>query len=185
MTHQKLIIICADAYKELATALARQLKELKGVEALAQTVIEYSALETKPSTDTYLLFIGDGEENPYTAFYYPKIAFHLMNECGAHFGGDNTRGIIFGDGDISHRKQLKIIFDKMEKGDIEQTTPDAKKGPNFMRYALIYYMATFSLILPILTASGIFLFRKAQKKKIRYLQVLLGMDRFIETLTNK
>ena len=184
MSCQKLIVVYADAYRELAEALTHQVNELGGPKAIAQTIVGYATHETPPSDECYLLFIGDGEENPYTAFYYPKIAFHLKNECGAYYGGDRTRAIIFGDGDMSHRKQLKVIFDKQKKGDVEQTVPEAKTSPNFMAHALVYYMATFSLILPVLTVGGMFLFGKAQKRKIRYLQVLLGMDRFIESLTN-
>lgn len=184
MSRLKLIVVYPDVYRELVEALIQQVNEFEGPEAIAQTIAEYGAHETPPSDECHLLFIGDGEENPYTAFYYPKLAFRLMNECGAYYGGDRTRAIIFGDGKMSHRKQLKIIFNKQKRGDVDQITPEEKTGPNFIAHALVYYMATFSFILPILTMGGMFLFGKTQKKKIRYLQVLLGMDRFIETLTN-
>lgn len=184
MDKQKLIIVYAEAYKELVEAFAQKVNELSGVATVTQTVAEYSMNETPPSDECHLLLIGDGDENPYTAFYYPKIAFRLNNECGAYYGGDRTRAIICGDGDISHRKQLKILFDKQRKGEIDQSTPDAKNHIGFIPFALIAFSATFSLILPILTIGGMFLFGKAQKSKIRHLQVLLGMDRFLESISN-
>ena len=184
MGRQKLIIVYAEAYKDLVKAFAQKVNELSGSTAVTQTVAEYSTHETPPSDDCHLLLIGDGDENPYTAFYYPKIAFRLEEECGAYYGGDKTRAIICGDGNMSHRKQLKIVFDKQRKGEIDQSAPAAKNHIGFIPFALVAFSATFSLILPILTIGGMFLFGKAQKSKIRHLQVLLGMDRFLETIIN-
>ena len=92
--------------------------------------------------------------------------------------------LIFGDGDISHRKQLKIVFDKQRKGEVDQRTPAAINHIGFIPFALVAFSATFSLALPILSLGGMFLLGKAQKRKIRYLQVLLGMNRFLEALIN-
>ena len=184
MEKQKLIIVYAEAYKELVEALVQKVNELGSTNAVMQTVAEYSTHKTPPSDECHLLFVGDGDENPYTAFYYPKIAFRLKNECGAYYGGDKTRAIICGDGDMSHRKQLKIVFDKQRKGEIDQSSPAAKNHIGFIPFALVAFSATFSLILPILTLGGMFLFGKVQKRKIRYLQVLLGMDRVLESITN-
>ena len=180
----KIWVVAADGYKELVEALVKRINECPDVCAEALTIQQYAENVIEPTEENRLLFIGDGDENPYTAYLYPKIAFKLKQECGAYYGGDSRRMIIFGDGDMSHRKQLKVLFDKMKKGDADTSTPDANTKPSFMGYALIYYMATFSLILPILTMGGIFLFGKANKRKLKFLQVTLGMDRLLETLVN-
>lgn len=180
----KLLIVYALPYKELASALASKIHELTSIFAIAQSVEDYSSFETVPSVENKVLFIGDGDENPYTARFYPKLAFKLEKECGAYYGGDETRMLIFGDGDISHRKQLKIVFDKQRKGEVDQRTPAAINHIGFIPFALVAFSATFSLALPILSLGGMFLLGKAQKRKIRYLQVLLGMDRFLEALIN-
>ena len=178
------MIVYASPYKELAIALANKICELKSIRAVAQSVEEYSSHEIAPSAANRLLFVGDGDENPYTVKFYPKLAFKLNNECGAYYGGDETRMLIFGDGDISHKKQLKVVFDKQRQGEVDQRAPAATNHIGFIPFALVAFSATFSLILPILSLGGMFLFSKAQKRKIRYLQVLLGMDRFLEAIIN-
>jgi len=184
MDKVKITVVAAEGYDDLVKALLERINTLEDVEAVAVTVQQFSVNPFEPTEEHRLLCVGDGEENPLTAYLYPKIAFKLKQECGAYYGGDKKRMIIFGDGDMSHRKQLKVLFDKQKRGDVDTTTPEAKTGPSFMSYALVYYTATFSLILPILTMGGMFLFGKANKKKLKFLQVTLGMERLLEVLVN-
>lgn len=184
MDKVRITVVFADGYDDLAKAFVEQVNALDDVEAVCLTIQQFADNVFEPTEDSRLLFVGDGEENPFTAYVYPKIAFKLAEECGAYYGGDRRRMIIFGDGNMSHRKQLKVLFDKQKRGDVDTSTPNAKTGPSFMGYALFYYMATFSLILPILTECGMFLFGKTQKKKLKFLQVTLGMDRLLEVLVN-
>ena len=184
MDKPKIWVIAPEGYDELVTEFVKWVNDLPHVCAESMTVQQYAANVIEPSDENRLLFIGDADENPFTTYVYPKIAFKLAKECGAYYGGDSKRMLIFGDGDMSHRKQLKILFDKQKKGDVDTSTPDAKTGPSFMAFALVTYMATFSLILPILTMGGMFLFGKAYKKKLRFLQVTLGMERLLEALVN-
>ena len=184
MDKQKIWVIAPDGYDELVKEFVKWVNNLQHVCAEALTVRQYAANIIEPSDENRLLFIGDGDENPFTTYVYPKIAFRLEKECGAYYGGDAKRMLIFGDGDMSHRKQLKVLIDKQKKGDVDASTPDVKTGPSFMAFSLIAYTATFSLILPILTMGGMFFFGKVYKKKLRFLQVTLGMERLLEVLVN-
>ena len=41
MSHQKLIVVCADAYRKLVEALTLQVNELEETEAIVQTIGNY------------------------------------------------------------------------------------------------------------------------------------------------
>ena len=173
MSKVSIVIIPASGYDELVQAFIEEVNKLKDVHAEVMSIEDFTTHPFEPTEERKMLLVGDGDENLITPYVYPKIAFKLKNECGAYYGGDSRRMLICGNGDGAHRKQLKVLFDKQKRGDVDTSTPDAKTGPRFLAY-----------VFPIITLTGIFLFGKANRRKIRMMQVTLGMERLLETLIN-
>lgn len=184
MGKKTILIVAPDTYAELVSPLVDYLRTKTVFDAEARTLAEYSANETPPSDEVALMFIGHPTENPYTAFYYPKMAFRLNEEAGAYYGESKNRILIFGDGDVSHRRQLKAVMREQKTGERCKNMPERDTAPSFWGYATVYYAALYSFLAPVLAMGGMFLFNKVMGKKIRFLQVILGIDRFLEEMNS-
>ena len=178
----KILIVAADYYAELIPPFLDFLNQIGHYEASSMTIAEYSSNEILPTDDQAVVFIGDPSENPFTAYYYPKMAFRLENEAGASYGESKNRVLIFGDGDISHRHQLKVIMNEQKTGFRNGIRPEKDGTPSFWGYAALSFVSLHSFLLGALAAGGLFIYGKVMKKKIKFLQVILGIDRFLEAL---
>lgn len=173
-----LLIIAPQKYHEAVRPLVTLCSGWEDWNVYVWNPEEYCRHEVSPSERVFVLFVGDVDENPYVGIYGARLNFQIKKRAGVVFAWDDRRGIICGDGNISHKKDLQNFAEAI-KADSENIGEDIKKS-DFIDMVL-FGMTAFSIPTAIFACvfSAISLFyRKANIEKMRQLQVATGILKF-------
>ena len=172
------IIVTPDNYRDEAIPLVSWLNTRGDYSPTIWTVNEYARNEITPSETCFVLFLGHPDENSYVNLYYPRMNFKIVNRAGIYYAWDKKKGIIFGDGDISHKSDL-ISFSQEIRDGIER---DAKENKLSMTPYILFGLCAFNPITGILSlATSVFLIArmKIAKKQMQKSQVGVGVEKFM------
>lgn len=139
---------------------------------------EYCRHEVDPSERVFVLFVGDVDENPYAGIYGARLNFQIRRRAGVVFAWDDSRGIICGDGNISHKKDLQSFAEAI-KADSENIGDDSKTSDliDMVLFGMTAFSIPTAIFACVFSALSLF-YRKANIEKMRQLQVATGIMKF-------
>ena len=93
---RQVIVVYPENYEGLAIALQHEISKVNGFDSAAWTLEHYKQNMPTLSGRSYVIFIGDAEENRFSKMYLSQIA-DIVNINGACFGRDGSKAVVFGE----------------------------------------------------------------------------------------
>ncbi len=181
---KRVLVIYPDEYEELAFVLQHKLSKLDAFDAAAWTVDHYKQNLPTLSARTNVIFLGGSEENRYSKIYLSQIK-NIVNKCGACFGRDGSKAVVYGEGSLEQLKAFNAHSRVINWGGVN-ISPDF--GRNFGEAVGL----DFIIAIPIDMIKeikktfilGIFEYyyqKKSLIKELRYEQTKLAIYNFLKT----
>jgi len=94
--NKNVIVVAPDKYKKSARNLAHEISKMENVDSVYWSVKAYQDNEFQQSGRQYVIFIGNPDENEFTAHYLDVIK--PEKKTGYYHGYDENKAIAYGEG---------------------------------------------------------------------------------------
>jgi hypothetical protein len=112
---KKVIVVYPEVYEEIAINLQHELSKVDGVDSTAWTVDQYRQTLPTLSGRSYVIFIGDVEENRYSKMYLATKP-NIVNLKGACFAHDGSKAVMFGEGKLEQMAAFRALKETLGYG---------------------------------------------------------------------
>lgn len=112
---KQVIVVYPDHYEELAIALQHEISKVDGFDSAAWTVELYKQNMPTLSGRSYVIFVGDAEENRFSKMYLSQIS-NIVNVNGACFGKDGSKAVVFGEGKLEQKRDFEAYRNDLGYG---------------------------------------------------------------------
>lgn len=175
---KRVIVVYPDEYEDVAIILQHEISKLDGFDSAAWTIEHYKQNCPTLSARSYVIFLGNAEENPYSKVYLPQID-NLVNIQGACYGRDGSKAVVFGEGKLEQKAALEALASK-------QNYALAGAAAATSNAALLARSFIISAPLSVLAGWGYWKLskhsqRKKAQKELRFEQTKLAVYKFILT----
>lgn len=171
---RKVIVVYPENYEDLATALQHEISKLDGFDSAVWTLEHYKQNIPTLSGRSYVIFIGNAEENQFTKMYLPQIS-NIVNIKGSCFGRDGSKAVVFGEGKLEQKSDFEEFKNQLEHGryicspKINRSLSIAKFYPPFiLGYSIPYSVYRYFK-------------SKSEEKDLCYEQTKLAIENFVMT----
>ena len=169
---KQVIVVYPEDYEELAIALQHEISKVEGFDSAAWTIEIYKQNMPTLSGRSYVIFIGDAEENKFSKMYLPQIS-NIVNINGVCFGHDGSKAVVFGMGNLAQKQDFEAYRHDLGYG----LKPSGKIGAS-VNAALLLSVP----FIPLGGALGIIGYKvvnffkgKSEVKELRYEQTKLAI----------
>lgn len=173
---KRVIVVYPDEYEDVAIILQHEISKRDGFDSAAWTVEHYKQNSPTLSARSYVIFLGNAEENRYTKVYLPQID-NIVNIHGSCFGRDGSKAVVFGEGKLEQMAAFKYSQLGYEHAEAATATPMG---------AVI--AAAFIVAAPLSGLGGVaswqvskFFRRKKAETELRYEQTKVAIYNFVLT----
>lgn len=112
---KQVIVVYPEDYEELAIALQHEISKLNGFDSAAWTIQLYKQNMPTLSGRSYVIFIGNAEENRFSKMYLSQIS-NIVNINGVCFGRDGSKAVVFGEGKLEQKKDFEAYRNDLGYG---------------------------------------------------------------------
>lgn len=112
---KQVIVVYPENYEDLAITLQHELTKVDGLDSAAWTVEHYQQSLPALSGRSYVIFIGNAEENRYSKFYLESMS-KIINLKGACFTRDGSKAVVFGEGQLEQRAAFEELKSELGYG---------------------------------------------------------------------
>jgi len=171
---KQIIVVYPKSYEELAIVLHHEISKVDGFDSAAWTIEHYKQNMPIISGRSYVIFIGDAEENRFSKMYLSQIS-NVVNINGACFGKDGTKAVVFGEGKL----EKKGAFEAFKKGlGYGQAASGAMGGA--VSAAFLIGVSVFPIAVGGVLGYQYFK-SKSEEKELRYDQTKFAIYNFVLT----
>lgn len=163
---RQVIVVYPETYEELAIALQHEISKVDGFDSAAWTLEHYKQNMPTLSGRSYVIFIGDAEENRFSKMYLSRIS-NIVNINGACFGRDGSKAVVFGEGKLEQKSVFEAFMSKLGYGQTASGAIGAAVGGAFLVAAPLEGVRYFK--------------SKSEAKELRYEQTKLAIYNFVRT----
>lgn len=167
---RQVIVVYPETYEELAIALQHEISKVDGFDSAAWTLEHYKQNMPTLSGRSYVIFIGDAEENRFSKMYLSRIS-NIVNINGACFGRDGSKAVVFGEGKLEQKSAFEAFKSELGYGQTASGAIGAAVGVAFLvaaplvpGYQVVRYFKS-----------------KSEAKELRYEQTKLAIYNFVLT----
>lgn len=118
---RQVIVVYPETYEELAIVLQHEISKVDGFDSAAWTLEHYKQNMPILSGRSYVIFIGNAEENRLSKMYLSQIS-NIVNINGACFWRDGSKAVVFGEGKLEQKSDFEAFKSKLGYG---QTVSEA------------------------------------------------------------
>ncbi len=176
---RQVIVVYPKNYEELAIALQHEISKVDGFDSAAWTLEHYEHNMPTLSGRSYVIFIGDTEENRFSKIYISQIS-NIVNINGACFGRDGSKAVVFGEGKLEH----KVAFEEFKANlDYVHLASSASVG-SIVGSAFLFAVPLLPVVVSwALGGLGyqVVKYFKDKRKVLRYEQTKLAIYNFLVT----
>lgn len=106
--NKQVIVVYPEIYEQLAITLQHQISKQDGFDSAAWTIAHYRQNLPTLSGRSHVIFLGDGDENPYSRIYLEQID-QIVNQQGACYGFDGSKAVVFGEGKLAQASAFDAL----------------------------------------------------------------------------
>lgn len=176
-SRRQVIVVYPETYEELAIALQHEISKVDGFDSAAWTLEHYKQNMPTLSGRSYVIFIGDAEENHFSKAYISQIP-NIVNICGSCFGRDGSKAVVFGQGKLEQKRAFEAFKYDLEHGPTASGAIGAAVGGSFLTsvspFALLAFGGFGGLVARYFKS-------KREAKELRYEQTKFAIYNFILT----
>lgn len=182
LPNKQVIVVHPKDYEELGIRLQHAISKEEGFDSVAWTIDLYRQNMPTLSGRSYVIFIGNAEENPFSKIYLSQIA-KVVNLHGACFGRDGTKAVVFGEGKL----EKYAAFEAAKNNVMNNAKASGSIGA---AVAFAFIGATPIVTTAFSGAGGLAMIgyqltkyfkRKREADKLRYEQTQFAITRFVQT----
>ena len=172
----QIIVVAPEGYSNLGRQLAHRISKINGFSAAYWTKKQYTDTELRIPNSTYILFLGNEDENKITKDFLPAVAA-LKNRAGACFGYDGSKAFIFGEGKSEQSRSFEDVWKDAEIASRVYSAFDIKtsKGKKILAILLIPMLGT-GLWIP--ATIGNLWIKMQMRKRLKVLQIRAAVTFF-------
>lgn len=180
---RQVIVVYPETYEELAIALQHEISKADGFDSAAWTLEHYKQNMPTLSGRSYVIFIGDAEENRFSKMYLSQIS-NVVNINGACFGRDGSKAVVFGEGKLEQKNDFEDFKAKLGYG----VASSASAGAIGTAVGSAFLVAV--PLAPVVVGGALgglsyqvvkYFKSKGEAKKLRYEQTKLAIYNFVLT----
>ncbi|WP_147402582.1 hypothetical protein [Pseudomonas aeruginosa] len=181
---KQVIVVYPENYEELAIALQHEISKVNGFDSAAWTLEHYKQNMPTLSGRSYVIFIGDAEENRFSKIYLSQIS-NVVNVNGACFGRDGSKAVVFGEGKLEQKGDFEAFKNNLSYGKVASVSGGAigtAVGSAFLVAApLVSVLAVGGAIGGLGYRVVKYFKSKNEAKVLRYEQTKLAIYNFVVT----
>jgi hypothetical protein len=110
---KRVIVVYPESYEGLALSLQHEISKVDGFDSAAWPLKHYDQNMPTLSGRSYVIFIGDSEENRFSKMYLSQI-IKIVNINGACYGRDGSKAVVFGEGKLEQKETFEVSQSKLE-----------------------------------------------------------------------
>lgn len=180
---KNIVIVAPEQYSDLARKVSHEITNRGDFKCAYWSIDKFKDNEMTISSTQNVIFIGNQEENLYTKDYFECINSNLPdNKAGLFYGSNNSKAIVFGDGNLEQVAEFKKLYKGIKNGEIKVEGMDSTTNKS-------YSYIVSGLLLGAIGLGLMFVFKKVNKKnkenKLRKEQTKLALALFLLTEFNK
>lgn len=174
MYEKKIIVVYPEHYEDLAMVLTHEISKVDGFDSAAWTLEFYRQNMPTLSGRSYVIFIGDAEENPFSKMYLSQIS-NLVNIKGACFGRNGSKAVVFGDGNLEQKEDFEAFTSMLGAANMASGSVGAAVGVAFLGAAPLVALALGGTLVGRVVK---YFKNKSAEKELRYEQTKLAIHEF-------
>lgn len=173
---KKVIVVYPENYEELAIALQHEISKANGFDCAAWTLEHYKQNIPTLSGRSYVIFIGDAEENRFSKMYLSQIS-NVINIKGACFGRDGSKAVVFGEGKLEQKSAFETFKNELGYGQTATGSIGAAVGGAFLVAAPLVPLEIGGVGYQVVK----YFKNKSEAKELRYEQTKFAIYNFVLT----
>ncbi|CAB3845373.1 Uncharacterised protein [Achromobacter sp. 2789STDY5608615] len=177
---KQIIVVYPANYEDLAITLQHELTKVDGLDSAAWTVEHYQQSAPALSGRSFVIFIGNSEENRYSKFYLESMP-KIVNLKGACFTRDGSKAIVFGEGQIEQRAAFEKLKSELGYGPRVGGIIGAAVGSGFLTAAPLAVGGVFGVLGFLGYRAAKYFKGESDAKKLRHEQTKLAIYSFLLT----
>jgi hypothetical protein len=175
--NKTIVLVAPEQYSDLARRISHEISKKEGFNSSFWTVNQFVTNEISTSSNQYVIFIGNTEENEFTKTYLPVIKSNLPdNKAGIFYGFDGTKAIVYGDGNLKKVFDFRKLYKAIKNGEIKV---DGENSNTQNTVAYIASVVTLGFIGLGLMKLFMHVSKTKKEKKFRKIQTELALALFI------
>lgn len=180
---KQIIVVYPDDYEDLALAMQHEVSKVDSFDCSAWSIEHYKQNAPQLSGRSYVVFLGNAEENRLTKAYQPQIP-RIVNINGACLGWDGSKAVIFGEGNLEKKTAFDAFKSKLGYGSAAAGIASSARG--FGAVMSTGFLVAVPVVQVAIIGGGVYsiaklFMNKKARRVLRYEQTKMAIYNFLLT----